>query len=157
MNIKKIMFTCLVAGLLATFFTTANAQNGLPGSWKVRITPAQPGPPPFDELITFCDGGGMVESNNLFPNAFLNQNASPGHGSWRHERGNKFSFTFIKLLVDLQTSQPIGTLTVKGIITLRSNTIWEGPANVTIRDPNGNVVQTGATFGAATRIQPDDD
>lgn len=160
MKIKKIMFTCLVLALTAVFFTSASAQNGvnaLTGSWKVRVTSTTPGPPPFDEMITFCEGGGLVETNNLFPNAFSNQNASTGHGAWRYIGRQKYSFSFTKFLFDLQTNQPIGSLTVKGTISLRSPTMWEGPAFVIIRDQNGNVVQTGWTYGTATRITSDDE
>lgn len=162
MKIKKTVFTCLVLALTAVFFTSASAQNGigstaLTGSWKVRITSTTPGPPPFDEMITFCEGGGLIETNNLFPNAFFNQNASPGHGAWRYEGKQRYSFSFTKFLFDLQTNQPIGSLTTKGTITLRTPTMWEGPAFVTIRDVNGNVLRRGWTHGTATRITPDDD
>jgi hypothetical protein len=152
MKIKQIIFTCLAAGLMAAFFTTVQAQNNsngsnaLTGGWKVRVTSNDPGVPAFDELITFDAGGGLVETNNLFPNTFFNQNASPGHGSWRFDRRNKYSFTFIKLLFNLRTNEPIGTLTVRGVITLRTPSMWEGPANVTIEDPNGNVILRGSSY-----------
>lgn len=154
MKTKKIMFAGLAAVLIAAFLIAVNAQNGqsgsnaLLGSWKVRVTSFQPGPPPFDEMITFAEGGGLIESNNLFPAAA----ASPGHGAWQHEGRREFSFTFIKFLYNPQTHQYTGTIKVSGTIyNVRHNT-WQGTAFVEISDPAGNVVQTGYTTAEATRI-----
>lgn len=159
MKTKKFLFVCLIAALAAFGSVTTNAQNGaggnsIAGGWKVRVTSADPTVPPFDELITFSDGGGLVETNNLFPNPFLNQDATPGHGSWRYEGMQRYSFAFVKLLSNLQTRQPLGTLTVRGTVALRRPNAWEGPATVTIEDPNGNILMTAQTFGTATRIMP---
>lgn len=148
------MLLCLVAGLFGAYTLAANAQNSrggsdaLLGSWTIRVTPDQPGPPPFDEMMTFAEGGGVVESNNLFPAA----GASPGHGSWDSEGRRTFTFTFVKFLFDPNTNQPSGKIEVKGtIFNLRHNS-WEGTANVEIFDLAGNVVLTGTTTQQATRI-----
>lgn len=166
MKNKKIMFTGLAAVLIAALFIAVNAQNGqhggndLQGSWKVRLTSAQPGPPPFDAMMTFSDGGGLIESNNLFPAA----GASPGHGTWQYNGRREFSFyggrsqysfTYIKFLFNPQTHQFTGTIKISGtIFNVRQNT-WEGSAHVEIMDPAGNVVQTGYTTGTASRINAD--
>lgn len=154
MKNKKIMFAGLAAVLVAVFLIAVNAQNGqsggnaLQGSWKVRLTSAQPGPPPFDGMMTFGAGGGLIESNNLFPAA----GASPGHGAWQHNGGREFAFTYIKFLFNPQTHQYTGTIKISGTIyDVRHNT-WQGTAYVEISDPAGNVVQTGYTTGTATRI-----
>jgi hypothetical protein len=153
MKIKKIMLLCLVAGFFGANLFAANAQNSrgsktLLGSWTVRVTPDQPGPPPFDEMMTFAEGGGVVESNNLFPAA----GASPGHGSWDFEGRKTFTFTFIKFLFDPNTNQPTGKIKVKGTIFNLSHNSWEGMASVEIFDPAGNVVLTGSTTAQSTRI-----
>ncbi len=169
MKTKKIMITCLVAGLLAAFFIVVNAQNGLGGnqlfpnarnqggsnallgSWKVRLTPGS-GQAQFDELMTFSAGGGIVESNN-YPFNQLGLTASAGHGTWNYAGGQSFPFTFIKFLYTLQ-GEAAGTLKVTGTITYSpASDSWSGPATVAICDNQTNNCNTiDVTTGQATRI-----
>lgn len=155
MKNTKFMYAGLAIALSAVLFVVADAQKGnglganaLDGSWNVAVTSAQPGPPPFAEMMTFTAGGGIIESNNLFPPAA----ASPGHGSWRYEGDQNFSFTFIKFLFDPATGQFTGTLKVTGTITATGKNSWEGPATVETFDPNGVLIISGTAFGEATRI-----
>ena len=164
------MITCLVAGLLAAFFIIVNAQNGfggnellpnarnqgggskaLLGSWKVRLTPGS-GQAQFDELMTFNEGGGIVESNN-YPFFQLGLTASPGHGTWSYAGRKKFPFTFIKFLYTLQ-GEAAGTMKVTGTITYSpSSDSWSGPATVAICDNQANNCNTiDVTNGQAKRI-----
>lgn len=157
MKAKKIIITCLVAGLLTALFIVVSAQNpgggntALLGTWKVRLTPGSP-QAQFDELITFSPGGGMVESNN-YPFFQLGMSASAGHGNWEFTGFNRYRFTFIKFLYTTG-GQANGTLKVSGTINYSNlEDSWKGPATVSICDNqanNCNVIDV--TNGHATRV-----
>jgi hypothetical protein len=157
MKTRKIMLACLIAVLLLTLQIAVHAQNqgsgsnALLGSWKVRLTPGL-GQPQFDELMTFSDGGGIVESNN-YPFFQLGLTAGPGQGTWSYAGRQRFPFTFIKFLFTPQ-GQAAGTLKVTGTITYSpSDDTWSGPATVAICDNQANNCNTiDATNGHATRI-----
>ena len=105
----KIMLLCLVAGFFGAK-CLGGRRTKRPGRQPCaarkldgQVTPDQPGPPPFDEMMTFAEGGGaVVESNNLFPAA----GAAPGHGSWESDGRTTFAFTFIKFLFDQTRTSP---------------------------------------------------
>lgn len=161
MSVKKITFAFVVTvvvtiGLIAgnhSFASHGAGANALEGGWKVRITATAL--PPLDELITFSAGGGIVETNN-FPFHRLEPQplaAGPGHGTWKYNGRQRFSFTFIKFLF-LPNGDAAGTLKVIGEITYSpANDTWSGPATVTTCDTMANnCVFLDTTNGQATRI-----
>lgn len=152
------MFTCLIIVILTMLFISVNAQNqgagsnALVGSWKVRLTPIDPPQPQFDELMTFTQGGGIVESNN-FPFFQMGLTAGPGQGTWNYRGKQTFQFTFIKFLYT-PAGPAVGTLKVAGTITYSSgNDTWSGPATVSICNNQAEECDSiGTTNGEATRI-----
>ena len=146
----------IVVALLAATVNQSQAAKGvgskaLEGSWDIRLTSASNSIPPFDELITFTSGGGMVETNNAFPPAA----ASSGHGTWEFAGDQTFKFTFYKLLFLGPQGQFTGRLRVRGTIVLNGPDSWTGlPATVDLLDPAGNVIPNTTDFvsAEATRI-----
>lgn len=159
MKARKLTVIFLAAVLVTASTVIVNSQNGiannaLVGTWKVRITPGAP-QQQFDELMTFTEGGGIVESNN-YPFFQLNLTAGPGQGSWAYEGRNRFGFTFVKFLYTPQ-GQAAGTLKVNGVIVYSPGTdTWSSPpANVSICDSqvnNCNLIDQ--TRAQATRLFP---
>ena len=148
--------TLIAVAFIAASTNVAMAQfgsgsNALLGTWKVTLTP-DTGAPPFDELMTFTDGGGIVESNN-FPFFEVGLSAGPGQGSWSYAGRQRFPFTFVKFLY-LPTGQGVGMLKVAGTITYSpTDDTWSGPATVSICDNQiSNCVTQGVTDGRARRL-----
>lgn len=157
MRSSSLFAKCFVLfALVATLSVTATAQissgsNALLGSWKVRLSPEN-GDPPFDELMTFTDGGGIVESNN-YPFYLTGITAGPGQGTWSYSGKQRFSFTFLKILT--VTSGPgVGILKVAGTITYSAvDDSWSGPATVSVcNNLLASCTVQGVTNGSATRV-----
>lgn len=153
-----ILTVVLLVAVAATFTETGSGSGmesagskALVGSWKVTV--ASQVAPPFQEMMTFTEGGGVIESNT-FPFFAQNLTAGPGHGTWRYLGGQQFPFTFVKFLY-APNGPAIGTLKVVGTITYTPATdTWSGPADVWICDVNAENCNTplGPTNGEATRI-----
>lgn len=143
----------VIAGLFIVM--TAHAQEGrslkraIEGSWKARVTVA-PGPgagPPFDALVTYSAGGGLVESDNLFPPSIV----TAGHGSWEFA-GRTFNNTFTKLMFNPQ-GQFTGTIKVREKITLGFNkSDYTGVGKADFFDPADNFLVSVDFTTQATRI-----
>ena len=155
------MLIACFATVLISAATPASAQSetmmpqgGCPaieGSWQVVVTPMG-GLPPFNELITFSPGGGIVETNN-FPFSILNLSAGPGHGTWNCGAHQQVAFTFYKFLFD-PTGAAAGTLKVVGTINYSHHTdTWTSPADVSTCDNQGqNCSPIDHTDSSASRI-----
>ena len=144
----------IAVGLSLAAHNSASQGKGarsLEGGWLVRLTPTS-ATPPFDELMTFSAGGGIVESNN-FPFHLLGLAAGPGHGTWSHAGDHSFQFTFLKFLF-LPNGQASGTLKASGMLSYNIvEDTWSGPATVSICDNLGaNCNTIDITNGHATRI-----
>ncbi len=59
------------------------------GTWRVNVTPT--GLPPFQALITYARGGGLLESNTFLPPAA----ATTGHGTWVKTGGHEYVATML--------------------------------------------------------------
>jgi hypothetical protein len=154
MKTKRLIAT-IALGVMVAFCTTAQAQNGnsikraIEGSWKAKVTvaPGPGAPPPVDALVTYSAGGGLVESDNLFPPSVV----TAGHGSWEYA-GRSFNNTFVKLMFNAQ-GQPTGTIKVREKITLGFNrNEYTGAGTAEIFDPSGNLLLSINFTTQAARI-----
>ena len=160
LRLATAMLIACFATVLISAATPASAQSGtmipqggcaaIQGSWQVVVTSMSS--PPFNELITFSPGGGIVETNN-FPFFILNLSASPGHGTWDCGAHQTAVFTFYKLLFD-PTGAAAGTLKVVGTINYSHHTdTWTSPADISICDNQGqNCSLIDHTNSSASRI-----
>lgn len=132
------------------------------GSWRMTVAATNPpGLQPFDSLMTFNVGGGLVETRRLYlvdlgPNTILE---TPGAGNWRRIGfTNNFDITFIFLLQGapgnpVLNGAPVGTDKIRWRATLNPRTgELKGPWLSTLTDNNGNVLFTASGILTGKRI-----
>ena len=154
---SMVMF---VVALIAQVWVPAQTQkgndNGLIGSWDVRITARDcetgapiPVIPVFPAMMTYDQGGTMQETDLGGPGVVR----LPGHGVWQHQVGRQYSaaFRFLNFLPDRTF---IGTNVVRSSVTVSlDGSEYTSTDTLEIRDANGVVVGTGCASAVATRFQ----
>lgn len=89
----------------------------LEGSWEVTVMPT--GGNPIVDFATFTKGGGMISTDP-------DPNLSTGVGTWVRTGGNQFAVTFVHFLS--AGGSPLGTIKVRGVVTIDSQTdTFSGP------------------------------
>lgn len=123
---------------------TVLRSQGPEGSWMVTVTITAGTPqPPFQALITYGAGGGLVETD---------PGNSPGHGSWVSTGANTFAFTFVNLTFD-STGNPTGTVKVREAATLsQGGDAYSGAGTVDQFDVNGKLITSRSLETQARRI-----
>ncbi len=155
----------IAALTVALSFASAQAadQNqspapGIRGVWKTMVTPVDcttgdPLAPPFPGLFTFNKGGTMSEYG-ISP--LVHQTPalrSPGHGTWQHDQGPNYSFTFIFYRYDT-TGLFIGSQKITAALVLGiSGNDFTTSSTIEIFDADGNLVGTGCAMAAGTRFE----
>lgn len=114
------------------------------GTWAVEVTPA--GEAPFQAMVTFSAGGGVVETESTTPGT--------GLGSWESRGGGRFAVTFQRFEFDAEGA-PAGRVVVRTEVTV-SGGRFSGPFKFDAIDPAGNVVFSGEGTATGTRfaVQP---
>jgi hypothetical protein len=114
------------------------------GTWLAEVTPADG--EPFQAMVTFSPGGGLVETESTNPGTAL--------GSWESRGRGRVAFTFQGFSLDAEGA-PAGRSVVRSEVFVRGDT-FSGPFEVTFFDPQGNVVFSGRGTATATRfrVQP---
>ena len=110
------------------------------GTWSVQVTPA--GAPSFPALITFTQGGGVIETESDAPGT--------GQGAWKRIGHRRFAFAF-QTFIFSSTGDPAGHVVVRSVVTLRHGTL-SGPFKFDVVDPAGHTVQSGSGTATATRF-----
>ncbi len=120
------------------------------GTWRVNVTPTG-GVPPFQALITYARGGGLLESNTFLPPAA----ATTGHGAWVKTGGHEYVATFEKFLADNPaTPMPgdAGIFRVKETIQVNGDT-YTSAASAQFCDLSGaECVPAGCGESIGTRL-----
>ena len=118
---------------------TVLRSKGPEGSWMVTVTVTSgPPQPPFQALITYGAGGGLVETD---------QGNSPGHGAWVSTGANAFAFTFDS------KGNPTGTVKVREAATLsKGGDAYSGAGTVDQFDVNGKLITSRSLETQARRI-----
>ena len=154
-NRRRILKKAGALGALAALFspsvalaqtTTGNTQS-LEGGWRTTIT--LQGNSPFQGLITFDAGGGLVDTQQID----LSQQATPGIGSWVSTGGGAFALNFFKIASDNKGNL---SFTVRFVITIQlsgDQNAFQGSGTFTVFDPNGNKQFTHTIQYDGTRIQ----
>ncbi len=135
--LKRLQLTALFIGLLS-LSTFAFSQDGfnqpsIEGSWSAAVTIDQG--PTIVALVTYAAGGGLTESDILFPPSQV----STGHGSWSGNR-RVVTNTIVKLNFNA-AGQFVGTIKVRERVVLsRDGDEYQGAGKAEIFDPQGNLV-----------------
>ena len=123
--------------------------NQLEGSWTAVVFPVVPPgvpQPSTGAYISFARGGVLIGFNRMLPFG------SPQHGVWEHQVGHSYAFTFKQDLFD-GTGSFIGTLTVRGRLTVDEKDEFIGNFSAERRDASGNQFPTGCGTIRGTRIK----
>lgn len=114
------------------------------GTWLAEVSPADG--EPFQAMVTFSPGGGLVETESTNPGTAL--------GSWESRGRGRVAFTFQGFQFDAEGA-PAGRSVVRSEVIVRGDT-FSGPFEVEVFDPQGNVVFSGRGTATATRfrVQP---
>lgn len=134
---------------------------GLPGSWLLRVTAANPpGLEPFDEVATFTADGAVVEARRLYvpDTPFGPLLETPGHGSWER-RGRDYAVAFVFLLQGAPDNPtlhgaPVGTDNIWWTARV-SGDVLTADFRSEVRDPAGHTLFAAAGTVAGTRIRVD--
>jgi hypothetical protein len=109
-----------VAASPAVARAAAGNDQGIVGSWFGTVTATNPPLGQFNDLISFHDGGVVIESRRYaVPGTpFGTLLETTGHGAWKKTGAQTFEAFFRFLLQNLDTGAPIGTDNVRLSLTL---------------------------------------
>ncbi|HEV7753048.1 MAG TPA: hypothetical protein VGO71_15990 [Baekduia sp.] len=111
---------------------------GIVGTWDVQVSPD--GQTPFPALLTFNQGGTLVETESDAPGT--------GLGSWKQIDSDRFALSFKTFIVS-GTGQPAGAVVVRSVGTLKDDSL-SGPFEFDVLDTAGNVIPSQSDSGTAT-------
>lgn len=122
----------------------------LEGSWEMIVTPVPPpGAPPLPPrhlYVSFARGGVYTGFDRSAPFG------SPQHGVWEHRGGHEFAWAFIGDNFD-PLGNFVGTLKLRGRITMTGKDTFVGVANPQVRDAAGNLLLDACSTFRAERIK----
>jgi len=112
----------------------ANRAQELTGSWELDIvsTPGPGAPPPLKALVTFAEGGGVVETILLPP-------VVPAHGEWRKTGHRQYEFVVVHPLL-APNGALAATARAKAKITLLNRNEFTATFEGNLFAPNGNLI-----------------
>jgi hypothetical protein len=130
----------------------ADAMTSIEGTWLATVTTGGSGaPPPFQALVTFTAGGGLVETD---------QSSSPsqrsaGQGTWARTDDDQVRARFHAFLFDA-SGHPQGTLLVQFTVQLSEDgEPLTGAGTFQVVDLTGKVVDSGSFTLQGRRITID--
>ena len=118
----------------------AKAKRAIEGTWRVEATAdpnppdAPPAPSPFFGVLTFAQGGAVFEANT----AYTPGTATSGVGSWEHQSGRTFRYTYFKIIFSPE-GQLVGVLKVVGTFEVSEDgeAFNQSRYRVEMMDPTG--------------------
>jgi FtsP/CotA-like multicopper oxidase with cupredoxin domain len=130
----------------------ADAKTGIEGTWLATVTTGGSGaPPPFQSLVTFAPGGGLVEADQSTPPS----QRSAGQGMWVRTDDDQIRARFLAFLFDT-SGHPQGTLIVPFTIRLSEEPeTFAGTGTFQVVDLTGKVVDSGSFTLQGQRITID--
>ncbi len=177
MKLQKICLILLTAALLAINTTSAFAQydeselyenadaksvaesssdsNDIAGSWRATVTPE--GGMPFEALLTFSEGGGVIGSAQgdilLDAPPGVPPSATAVHGSWKRMAKRNFLFTVRQIFYGADGSNQGGNKVRNSVVLNPNGTQINGQFQFDLYDADGIVVFSGNGSIQAVRIQ----
>jgi hypothetical protein len=139
--------------LLSCFAVSAVAgENGLEGSWRVRVTVrnCQTGAPifSFPALGSFQRGGTVMTSDGSASGALR----SAGHGVWRHTTGHSYA-TVVEAFFYGPTGAMTGTQRLTQTIELETPDTFSAVVSAQTLDLNRNVIGSACATSVGTRLE----
>lgn len=130
-------------------FLRSQRTPAVTGSWMLEIKPTPGGglPPEIKALITFDEGGGVVETIILPP-------VTPAHGAWVRTSRREFVFVVVHHLVDPQGNF-VGTVKAKTHATFIGRDEFHAEFEGSLFAPNGSVIAPISGTERGTRITPE--
>src|SRR5437868_6782785 len=132
----------------------ADAMTGIEGTWLSTVTTGGSGaPPPFQALVTFAAGGGLVETDQ----STSPSQRSAGQGTWARTDDDQVRARFLAFLFDA-SGHPQGTLTVRFTVRLgeeEDGETFAGAGTFQVVDLTGKVVASGSFTLQGRRITVD--
>jgi hypothetical protein len=136
----------------------ADAMTGIEGTWLSTVTTGGSGaPPPFQALVTFTAGGGLVETDQ----STSPSQRSAGQGTWVRTDDDQVRARFLAFLFD-DSGHPQGTLIVPFTVRLseeeeEDGETLAGAGTFQIVDLTGKVVASGSFTLQGRRITVDEE
>ena len=128
--------------------------KGPEGSWVVNVTiTSDPPQSPFQALVTFTAGGGLVETDQ----STSPSQRSAGQGTWARTDDDQVRARFLAFLFDA-SGHPQGTLTVRFTVRLgeeEDGETFAGAGTFQVVDLTGKVVASGSFTLQGRRITVD--
>jgi hypothetical protein len=134
----------------------ADAMTGIEGTWLATATVGGSGaPPPFQALITFAAGGGLVATDQSTPPS----QRSAGQGTWARTDDGQVRAKVPAFLFDA-SGHPQGTLIIRFSVRLSEDGEEDrgtlaGPGTFHVVDLTGKVVDAGSFTLQGRRITVD--
>jgi hypothetical protein len=130
----------------------ADEMTGIEGTWLSTVTTSGSGaPPPFQALVTFTAGGGLVETDQ----STSPSQRSAGQGTWACTDDDQVRARFLAFLFD-DSGHPQGTLTVPFTVRLSEDgETLAGTGTFQAVDLTGKVVNAGSFTLQGRRITVD--
>lgn len=149
-----------VWGVLATVLgTAAGAQQpgsrGLEGTWLTQVTlrdcaSGAPTAPPFFSLLTFAQGGTLVETTSA--PGFVPSVRGPAHGSWM-DTGNGTYRASMLAMITINGTLTRGQVIRQQIRMGSSGNDFASDAALTFLSPTGQQVGSGCARAVAARFE----
>jgi hypothetical protein len=119
------------------------------GSWALEIKPSPDSglPPLINALVTFDEGGGMVETVILPP-------VTSAHGTWQRTGKRHFVFVVVHHLVD-PAGNFVGTVRAKSFAAFVGRDKFQADFEGGLYDPAGNLVAPVSGTEKGKRITVD--
>jgi hypothetical protein len=114
------------------------------GTWLIDVTPNDD--EPFQAMVTFSPGGGLVETESTNPGT--------GLGSWESRGRRRVAVTFQRFEFGSE-GEPVGRVVVRTEVIVRGDE-FSGPFEFDVFNPHGDVEFSGGGTATATRfpVQP---
>ena len=125
----------------------------LDGTWDVQVTirncQTNAEIRNFASTTTFMTGGTLLDSTSGTPQALK----TPGHGTWRHESGNTYRFSFKAFTFDAAANFTGWTIIRHEVYLGTRGNEYTSSGTLEAYAPNGTLLFTGCSTTTATRFE----
>ena len=140
---------------------SASQARTLQGVWHVQVTIRDCATgaalaPPVNSLVTFAAGGTLHES--VSGGGFAPGQRSDGHGTWRHQGGQRYEQRFVSMINFGTPAGPgpgfeAGWMKVQHTVEVIDADHIESSGSNSFYRLNGQVYRTGCSTAAGTRFE----
>jgi len=124
----------------ASHHRDGHQNQGILGTWLLEVSPTND--EPFQAMLTFSPGGGLIETESARPGTAL--------GSWESRGSGRAAVTLQRFEFGPQ-GEPAGRTVVRAEVVVRGDE-FSGPFEFEVFNPEGAVVFSGGGTATATRF-----